>query len=73
MYVSPNYMITMTLTLNNFGEVARTQGFFQTSMYVPFNMFDRGFKVACGAPGAGAPRKWGMLTPGPSVPVTLPI
>jgi hypothetical protein len=50
---SPNYMITMTAVLNNFGPVAHTQGFFQTSMYVPYNMLGRGFKVACGAPGAG--------------------
>jgi len=50
---SPNYMITMTVTLNAFGPVAHMQGFFQTSMYAPYNMFGRGFKVACGAPGAG--------------------
>ena len=29
---TPNYMITMTLTLNDFGPVAHVQGFFQTSM-----------------------------------------
>jgi hypothetical protein len=50
---SPNYMITMTAILNNFGPVAHTQGFFQTSMYVPYNMLGRGFKVDCGALGAG--------------------
>ena len=50
---TPNYMITMTLSLNQFGPVAHIQGFFQTSMYTPYNMYDRGFKVACGAPGAG--------------------
>lgn len=50
---SPNYMITMTTTLNDFGPVAHTQGFFQTSMYVPYNMLSQGFKVPCGAPGAG--------------------
>ena len=50
---SPNYMITMTITLNDVGPVAYMQGFFQTSMYAPYNMFGRGFKVACGAPGAG--------------------
>jgi hypothetical protein len=49
---NPNYMITMTLSLNEFGPVAHIQGFFQTSMYTPYNMYDRGFKVACGAPGA---------------------
>lgn len=31
----PNYMITMTVELNDFGFVARDNGFFQTSMYVP--------------------------------------
>ncbi len=50
---SPNYMITMTATLNDFGPVAHVQGFFQTSMYVPYNMLDRGFSVACGPAGAG--------------------
>lgn len=50
---APNYMITMTLTLNNIGPVAHTQGFFQTSMYVPYNMLGDGFKVACGPLGAG--------------------
>ena len=43
----------MTVTLNDFGPVAHMQGFFQTSMYAPYNMLGRGFKVACGAPGAG--------------------
>lgn len=50
---APNYMITMTLTLNAIGQVAHTQGFFQTSMYVPYNMLGNGFKVACGPLGAG--------------------
>lgn len=50
---NPNYMIAMTATLNSIGPVARYQGFFQTSMYVPYNMQDRGIKVACGALGAG--------------------
>ncbi len=50
---APNYVLTMTLTINAVGEVAHVQGFFQTSMYVPYNMFDRGFKVSCGALGAG--------------------
>lgn len=49
---SPNYMICMEITLNEIGKVARYQGFFQTSMYAPYNLQDRGFKVACGAPGA---------------------
>ena len=50
---NPNYMITMTAFLNAFGPVAHVQGFFQTSMYVPYNMLGQGFRVACGAPGAG--------------------
>jgi hypothetical protein len=50
---NPNYMITMTLVLNAIGPVAHTQGFFQTSMYIPYNMLGKGFKVACGALGAG--------------------
>lgn len=50
---APDYMITMTLTLNDRGPVAHTQGFFQTSMYVPYNMLGQGFKVACGPLGAG--------------------
>lgn len=50
---APNYIITMTAIINNIGTVAHVQGFFQTSMYVPYNMMERGFKVSCGAPGAG--------------------
>ena len=50
---SPNYMITMTLSLNATGPLAHTQGFFQTSMHIPYNMLGNGFKVACGRPGAG--------------------
>lgn len=50
---SPNYMISMTITINALGMVANTQGFFQTSMYVPYNMLGNGFKVACGNLGAG--------------------
>lgn len=50
---SPNYMIAMTVTLNTIGNIAYTTGFFQTSMYVPYNMYDKGFKVACGSLGAG--------------------
>lgn len=48
-----NYMITMTLSLNNTGPVAHTQGFFQTSMYIPYSMLGDGVQVACGALGAG--------------------
>jgi hypothetical protein len=50
---SPNYMITMTASLNSIGKIAHTQGFFQTSMYVPYNMVPNGYKVSCGTLGAG--------------------
>jgi hypothetical protein len=50
---NPNYMVIMTVTLNSTQTVARVSGFFQTSMYVPYNMLGQGFKVACGPPGAG--------------------
>ena len=50
---SPSYMITMTVSLNASGPIAHTQGFFQTSMYVPYNMLGNGFKVSCGSIGAG--------------------
>ena len=50
---SPNYMIEMTVTVNAVGVVAKVGGFFQTSMYVPYNMLGDGFKVPCGTPGAG--------------------
>lgn len=50
---NPNYMIAMTVTLNSIGNVARVAGFFQTSMYVPYNMLGDGFAVACGPLGAG--------------------
>lgn len=50
---SPNYMITMTVSLNAIGVVAHMQGFFQNSMYAPYSMFDRGIRVSCGALGAG--------------------
>ncbi|MDI6696748.1 MAG: hypothetical protein QME21_16995 [Anaerolineales bacterium] len=56
----PNYMIAMTVTLNAIGVVARLHGFFQTSMYAPYSLFDRGFKVACGALGSGGSPTLGM-------------
>jgi hypothetical protein len=56
----PNYMITMTITLNDIGVVANYHGFFQTSMYAPYNMRDRGFQVACGALGSGGNSTQGM-------------
>jgi len=55
----PNYMITMTVALNDFGFVGRYNGFFQTSMYVPYNMNPDGYKVTCGALGSSGDPKWG--------------
>jgi hypothetical protein len=50
---TPNYMITMTVSLNAIGPIAHVQGFFQNSMYVPYNMLGDGVAVKCGALGAG--------------------
>lgn len=55
----PNYMITMTMAVNDIGPLARFHGFFQTSMYVPYAMNPRGYKVACGVAGAGSDPDWG--------------
>lgn len=45
------YIISMTLSIN--GRVrAYHAGFFQTSMYIPYDMLMPGFKVACGGRGA---------------------
>jgi hypothetical protein len=55
----PNYMITMTVALNSLGYVSRYGGFFQTSMYVPYNMTPQGYKVTCGALGSGGVQDWG--------------
>jgi hypothetical protein len=49
----PNYIITMTVKLNDSGYIANYQGFFQTSMYAPYAMNPQGYKVACGELGAG--------------------
>jgi hypothetical protein len=56
---NPNYMVTMIVNLNDFGFVARYDGFFQTSMYAPYNMNPQGYKVVCGAPGVGGFPGWG--------------
>lgn len=46
---NPNYMISMTVSLEEpYGRVAEMRGFFQTSMYVPYNMLGNGFRVPCG-------------------------
>jgi len=46
---SPDYMIGLWILLNP-NLVSYTGGFFQTSMYVPYNMLGQGFRVACGPP-----------------------
>ena len=49
------YIISMTVSINDRVR-AYHAGFFQTSMYIPGNMLNPGFKVACGWRGAsGAP------------------
>lgn len=59
---TPNYMITMTLSLNsNNDRLSHTQGFFQTSMYIPYNMLGQGFQVACGPLGAGGKPQLGNI------------
>lgn len=56
----PSYIISMTVRLNDFGYVANYSGFFQKSMYVPYNMNPLGYKVACGALGSGGKPQLGM-------------
>jgi hypothetical protein len=49
---SSQYMISMTVSID--GRLrAYHSGFFQTSMYVPGEMYEPGFRVTCGFPGAG--------------------
>lgn len=52
-----NYIITMTVAIDNRPR-ARSQGFFQTSMYVPTEMLT--FRVPCGVPGASGDPDWGL-------------
>ena len=47
------YMISMTVSIDNRLR-AYHSGFFQTSMYVPGNLYGRGFKVACGPRGTSS-------------------
>ncbi len=55
---APNYMVQMTLELDG-KFVARNQGFFQTSMYIPHDMNGLGYKVRCGSLGSGGDPNWG--------------
>jgi hypothetical protein len=49
---SGQYVISMTVAID--GNLrAYHSGFFQTWMYVPGDTYGKGFKVMCGAPGAG--------------------
>ena len=58
----PNYMITMTVQLNN-AFAATYYGFFQTSMYAPYNMRGNGIKVPCGALNSGGNKYLGAAYP----------
>lgn len=57
-YADPNYMITMTVSIDN-NPRARYNGFFQTYMFVPSEMLS--FQVACGPPGASGHPDFGFL------------
>jgi hypothetical protein len=48
---SPAYIISMTITINDH-LVAAHWGFFQSSIYIPPELYDGGFRVPCGSPGA---------------------
>ncbi len=49
---SSQYMISMTVSID--GRLrAYHSGFFQTTMVVPGEMYEPGFRVTCGFPGAG--------------------
>ena len=61
LYVSatpPQYIITMTMSIDGRLRTYHS-GFFQTSMYIPGEMYGSGFRVACGIPGAGGEAGWG--------------
>ena len=45
------YIISMTVAIDG-RLVANHQGFFQSSMFVPGELYGRGFEVSCGVPGA---------------------
>ena len=49
-----SYIVNLTITLTGEGRVVgHYKGFFQPSMLIPHTMHGRGFKVPCGALGAG--------------------
>ena len=45
------YIISMTVNIDNRLRAVHS-GFFQTSMYIPSDLYGRGFKVACGPRGS---------------------
>jgi hypothetical protein len=55
---APNYMITMTVAIDNKLR-GRFNGFFQTSMYAPAEML--AFHVDCGLPGASGVPLYGAI------------
>jgi hypothetical protein len=59
---SSQYIISMTVAID--GRLVATHwGFFQTSMYVPGELYDGGFRVSCGAPRtSGLPNLGGSHT-----------
>ena len=67
---APNYVISMRIQLQLGTDdpqtvVHHTQGFFQTSMYLPYDMIGE-FPVPCGRPGSSADP---MPQPSPAVPI----
>lgn len=52
------YIISMTVTIDSRLR-AMHRGFFQNAMVVPAMMYDEGFEVACGEPGAGGDPDFG--------------
>lgn len=67
---APGYMITMRIQLQVVPDgpqvvVFNTQGFFQTSMYVPYDMIGE-FKVPCGKAGTSPDP---LPLPSPAVPI----
>jgi len=52
------YIISMTVNIDNHMR-AYIAGFFQTGMYVPGDIFGKGFRVACGTPGSGSVPDYG--------------
>ena len=52
------YIISMTVNIDNHMS-AYIAGFFQTAMYVPGDIFGKGFRVACGTPGSGSVPNYG--------------